>query len=56
MAEACGVSPGRITQIRQGDGCSATLALKIEAFTANVVDAGSISKDVAMSREGREAA
>jgi DNA-binding transcriptional regulator YdaS (Cro superfamily) len=50
LAEACGVSAGRISQIRHGNGCSASLALKIEAITEGVVDAASLSKDVALTR------
>jgi DNA-binding transcriptional regulator YdaS (Cro superfamily) len=50
LAAACGVTPGRITQIRQGAGCSATLALKIEAATVGIIDAATLSKDVASVR------
>lgn len=50
MAAALDTSPGRLSQIKSGEKCSATLALAIERFTCGQVDAASLSDDVAKVR------
>ena len=50
MAAALNTSAGRLSQIKGGEKCSATLALAIEQFTDGAVNAGELSDDVAKVR------
>ncbi len=50
LAKACGVTPGRITQIMQGGNCGFALAYKIERETDGAVDAATLNDVISMTR------
>lgn len=51
LSRIVGVTPGRITHVKVGMGCSPDLALKIEEATGGLVDAGKIAPVVKKARE-----
>ena len=50
LAEHCGVSEGRLSQVRGGEPCPPSLALKIEAATGGQVSASALSHIIAQAR------
>jgi len=50
LAEACNVSPGRISQLRHADSVPPELALDLEVATGGFLDAGDLSPVIKRAR------